>query len=61
MEGAGFQRIVGVFLTHIFHKSRRERNENAVNADGERSETFEEQRKKNRRYIEIFRRILFTL
>jgi len=39
------------FLARIFHKGRRERPENAMNADSERSETFEEQRKKVRRHI----------
>ena len=48
-------------LARIFHKGRRERPENAMNANSERSETFEEQRKKVRRHIEIFRGILFAL
>ncbi len=32
----------GKRLARIFHKGRRERSENAMNADSERSETFEE-------------------
>jgi len=47
-------------LARIFHKSHRERPENAMDADSERSETFEEQRKKGRRHIEIFRGTLFA-
>ena len=48
-------------VTRIFHKGRRERSENAMDADSERSETFEEQRKKGHRHIEIFRGTLFAL
>ena len=57
----GAELLFHVPLTRIFNKGRRERSENAVNADSERSETFEEQRKKVRRHIEIFRGLLFTL
>ena len=48
-------------LVRIFHKGRRERPENAVNADSERSETFEEQQKMSRGHIEIFRGLFFVL
>jgi len=50
-----------IVLTRIFHKGRRERSENAMDADSERSETFEEQREKSHRHIEIFRGTLFAL
>jgi len=50
-----------IALTRIFHKGRSERSENAMDADSERSETFEEQREKGHRHIEIFRGTLFAL
>jgi len=45
----------------MLHKGGRERPENGMNAESERSDTFEEQRKKVRRHIEILRGILFAL
>ncbi len=41
-------------LACILHKDRRKRPENAMNADSERSEAFEEQRKKDADILKYF-------